>query len=146
MFRVAVSGITLALVACLLLGVRYRRPLSKPGMVGLGCVAGFSAGFAGLPGPPVIVGYMAGPYPAERIWSNMMLFLLAADIVMMIGVTVWGEIALVPLVLGLCLAVPNAIGNVLGALIFNPAAETLYRGVAYALVAGSAILGLPFWG
>jgi hypothetical protein len=40
---------------------------------------------------------------------------------------------------------PYLLGNWLGAALFRPELELLYRRVAYAIIAASAILGLPVW-
>ena len=56
------------------------------------------------------------------------------------GLFIW-EIA----VLGLIAGVPNVIANMIGARLFDPQAEGLYRRVAYMIIAASALLGLPLW-
>jgi hypothetical protein len=50
-----------------------------------------------------------------------------------------------PLVIGLLMAVPNGIGNLIGAAIFNPDKAGIYKAVAYMVIAASAIMGLPIW-
>ena len=48
-------------------------------------------------------------------------------------------------ILGLLVGVPNLIANALGARLFDPEAEQLFRRVAYIVIAASAIVGLPLW-
>jgi len=56
-----------------------------------------------------------------------------------------GELNWTPVVIGLMMAVPNILGNMIGAAIFDPERESLYRAVAYGVIAVSAISGLPLW-
>jgi hypothetical protein len=41
--------------------------------------------------------------------------------------------------------IPNLIANVIGARLFDPQAERVFRNVAYVVIASSAIIGLPLW-
>ncbi|MCT8160056.1 sulfite exporter TauE/SafE family protein [Pseudoruegeria sp. SHC-113] len=145
-FRYAVSLLALLMLGLLISGVRYTRALSTLALTATGGLGGFLAGTSGLPGPPVILMYMAGPYPAAAVRANTLLFLLMAD-VLMIGV-LWLSGVLVPaaVLTGLALVLPYLLANVAGAAIFRPEAERLYRRVAYLLIAGAAIAGLPLWG
>lgn len=144
-FRWAVSIIALTLLVLLIAGVRYRGTLSKPMIYGTGGLGGFLAGSVGLPGPPVIMLYMASSLPAQTVRANNMLFLLVADFIMLTVLALNGLLVKSALVLGLLLILPYSLGNWLGAALFRPEAEKFYRLVAYAIIAGSAILGLPLW-
>lgn len=144
-FRLTVSGLTFVMVICLAIGLRFRGRLGTVGLFGLGAAGGFTGGFAGLPGPPVILGYMSGPYPAGAVRANMMLYLFFFDALLAVVVAVQGAFSAAPLLLGLILAVPNLLGNMAGAAVFKPGAERIYRVVALVIIAGSAVLGLPFW-
>lgn len=46
---------------------------------------------------------------------------------------------------GLGLAVPYLLANLAGTAMFNPNQEATYRKVAYAVIAASALSGLPLW-
>jgi hypothetical protein len=56
-----------------------------------------------------------------------------------------GLLVLTPLIIGLFLAIPYTLGGLIGQKIFNPSKETLYRRIAYVLIALSALMGLPIW-
>ncbi|WP_428545998.1 TSUP family transporter [Profundibacter sp.] len=71
-FRYGVSLISLLLLVLLMAGVRYHGTLRPPMVYGTGAVGGFLAGSVGLPGPPVIMLYMASPNPSEVIRANIM--------------------------------------------------------------------------
>lgn len=143
-FRYAVSFITLGMVAALALGLRYHGAVTPPMVYGIGGAAGFLGGVAGLPGPPVILFYMASPHGARVVRANMMVYLLGFDLLLMGVLAVQGRLVPDPLIIGAVLAVPNILGNLVGARIFDPAREGLYRWVAYGIITASAIAGLPF--
>ena len=144
-FRWGVSLVTFAMLAVLILGVRYTGLITRPLTLGAGALGGFLAGSVGLPGPPVILLYMASTLSAATIRATLTLYLILADL-LMLGVLGWnGFIVPAALLLGAAMIVPYLLGNWLGAALFRPEYELLYRRIAYAIIAGSAIMGLPIW-
>lgn len=126
-------------------GWRYKGVLTRKLTIATGAVGGFMTGFAGIPGPPVIMLYMASRLPIAIIRANFLLYLLAIDLILLpmlwlSGMMVW-KIAL----LGFLVGIPNLIANVIGARLFDPEAERVFRNVAYVVIASSAIIGLPVW-
>lgn len=144
-YRYIVSCVALVLVICLIFGLRYRGRMAPPVTIGVGALAGFSGGLGGLPGPPVILFYMASSLAVKTVRANLLLFLFMSDFLFLGIVGLRGELYLTPIMIGLVMAVPNTIGNLLGAAVFNPDKAGLYKSVAYAIVASAAIMGLPFW-
>ncbi len=142
-FRYGVSLVALALLVILIAGLRYRGRVTRALVGATGTLSGLLAGSVGLPGPPVILFYMASPHPARVIRATIMVFLLASDVLMLGVLGLKGLLAAQAVVLGLVLALPYMAGNVAGAAIFRPGAERLYRAVAHAIIAASAIAGLP---
>jgi uncharacterized membrane protein YfcA len=135
----------LTLLCLLATGWRYRGALTPRLTVTTGAVGGFMGGFAGIPGPPVIMLYMSSLLPIAVIRANFLLYLLAFDFVMI--AVFWGSGLFVwqAAVLGLVAGVPNVIANMVGARLFDPKADVVFRRVAYAIIAASAIIGLPLW-
>ena len=145
-FRYSVSIITLVLLVLLLSGFRYRGERTKPLIYGTGGLAGLLGGAVGIPGPPVIMLYLASPLPARVIRANNFLFLIAAGF-MMIGVyAAQGLLYKMPLIIGACLSLIYLIGIAVGFKIFVPSREKLYRAIAYMIIAASALRGLPLFG
>lgn len=145
-FRWGVSLVALGLLAVLISGLRYKGPLTPPIVTGTGALGGLLGGAVGLPGPPVILLYMASTLPPSAIRANTTLYLLLAD-VLLLAVLWWkGFLVASALTLGILMIAPYLLGNWLGAALFRPGHEALYRRVAYALIAASAIMGLPVWG
>jgi len=144
-FRWAVSIIALTLLVLLVAGVRYRGELTKPMIFGTGGLGGFLAGSVGLPGPPIIMLYMASTLPVSAVRANLTLYLIVADVIML-AVLAWnGYLVASALLLGVLMILPYSFGNWFGAVLFRPEAEKIYRMAAYAIIAGSALLGLPVW-
>jgi len=141
-------AVTFSVTILLLLtitGWRLKGGLSRRLVVMTGAVGGFMTGFAGIPGPPVIMLYMASSLPVSVIRANFLLYLVAADLILFpllwgLGLMNW-PIAF----LGLLAGIPNMIANSIGARLFYPSSEGLFRTVAYLVIAASAIIGLPLW-
>lgn len=145
-FRYAVSLIALALLLLLISGYRYRGALTPRLITGTGMLGGFLGGSTGLPGPPVIMLYMASPHPAHVIRATLMLYLVAVDLLMLSIFWVYDRLETGNLVLGFCVMLPYLLGNILGGVLFRPGQERIYRAIAYMVIALSAIIGLPIWG
>ena len=145
LFRYAVSVLTLGLLGVLISGWRYYGRVTSPALYGIGGASGFLGGLAGLPGPPVILFYMASPHPVSVVRANTMLFLYAFDFMVLLVLGVQSVLEPAPVLIGLLIAVPNLVGNAVGAAVFRPDAERVYKYVAYAIIAASAFSGLPVW-
>lgn len=144
-FRYAVSVISVGLLVCLVSGLRFRGTLTRPLIYGTGGLSGLLMGVAGLPGPPVILLYMASALPAHVIRANTLLYLILTDVVMLPMLAIFGRLEAQALLLGVVLIAPSLLGNIIGAWLFRPGRERVYRGIAYAVIAGSALSGLPLW-
>ena len=145
-FRYTVSFVALILLALLVLGVRYRGEFKNWMLYGAGGLGGFLGGVSGVPGPPVIMIYMASENPPSVIRANNMLYLFMVDVVIISIFFIRGFLAIPPIILGLIVSIPYTLGNILGQKIFDPEREKIYRGVAYIIIAVSALRGLPIWG
>lgn len=140
-----ISGAVLFLLVLLMTGWRYAGVMTNPLVVGTGALGGFMTGFSGIPGPPVIMLYMASRLPIAIIRANFLLYLLAIDLALFPLLWATGLMVWPAFFLGLLIGIPNLIANVIGARMFDPQAERLFRTVAYIVIAASAILGLPLW-
>lgn len=144
-FRYAVSAVSLGALGLLLAGLRLAGPIGRRGVLATGGASGFLAGFCGIAGPPVILFYMARPLPVAVIRANVLLFLLASDVLLLGGYAVGGTLSAAAVWTGLALIPPYMLANIAGAAIFRPDWDRGYRAVAYAVIAGSALMGLPLW-
>ncbi len=144
-FRWGVSVTALVLTALLIAGVRYRGTPNQPMVFGTGMLGGVLTGSVGLPGPPVILLYMASTLPTSVVRANNTLYLILADVLLLIAIWWTGFLEVTSLSVGAVLILPYLLGNWLGAMLYRPDAERMYRIVAYAMIAASAIYGLPVW-
>lgn len=145
LFRYAVSTLALLVPVLLLAGLRYRGPLSAPILLGTGGISGFLGGVVGVPGPPVILLYLASTRLAAQVRANILIYLFIFDIVLIAVLALQNRLEAVPVILGLLLALPVMLANMAGAAIFRPERERLYRAAAYVIIAAAAISGLPVW-
>ncbi len=144
-FRFAVSLVAIFLLVCLVSGFRYRGTLTPPMIYGTGAMSGFLQGVAGLPGPPVILLYMASTRPVQVIRANTFIFLFATDVVLLPALAIFDKLNASAIALGVLLIAPNLLGGLVGARLFRPDYERVYRSIAYTIIAASAISGLPIW-
>jgi uncharacterized membrane protein YfcA len=144
-YRYIVSIATLSCVVLLISGFRYRGVLTRPLVVATGGLGGFLGGVADVPGPPVMVLYMASCLPAEAVRANLILFLLMADLLTFPFLAMQDMLSWHPMVIGIMALQLYMAGGAVGAALFNPEKEKVYRVVAYCVIVGSAIVGLPFW-
>lgn len=140
-----ISAAVIILLILMATGWRYKGAMTPKLIVGTGGVGGFMTGFSGIPGPPVIMLYMASTLPISAIRANFLLYLFGIDLVLF--PLLWGSGMMVweAAVLGFLIGIPNLIANAVGALMFDPNAERKFRLIAYTIIAASAVIGLPLW-
>ena len=144
-FRWGVSVTSFVLLVLLISGVRYRGILTRKLIYIAGGFGGFFAGSVGLPGPPVIMLYMASTLPVSAVRANLMLYLILADLILVGVLWAGGLLVFAALAAGALMILPYLAGNWGGAALFRPQAEKIYRWVAYIIIACAAISGLPIW-
>lgn len=145
-FRWVVSLVALGLIVLLASGWRHDWRLRWPGRMAIGGASGILGGFSGLPGPPVILAYLAGNIPPARVRGDTLLYLLCFDLLLGVVFALRGVLEGPALWLGFVLVVPNVAGNLIGAWLFDPAHVVLYRRLAYAIIAATAVMSMPIWG
>jgi uncharacterized membrane protein YfcA len=145
-FRYTVSVVALLLLAALVSGFRYHGRVTQPVVYGVGLSGGLLGGVSGIPGPPVILFYMASSHPPAVIRANNMLYLILSQLALFFALSVQGLLEPRALVIGALLVLPYLLANLAGAAIFRPEAERTYRIVAYIIIGVSAVRGLPVWG
>jgi len=144
-YRYSVSILSLFLLVLIGLGVRYNGKLNPFVIFSVGGLGGLTGGLTGIPGPPVILLYVASSHPISVIRANNLLFLYCFDVCVVLVFALSGVLTLKILLLGSILAIPNFFGNFVGAELFDPEKTNRYRMFAYIIIAIAAISGLPFW-
>ncbi|PJE26070.1 Sulfite exporter TauE/SafE [Pseudooceanicola marinus] len=143
--RWCVSGAAALTLAALISGWRYGGRVRWPGLAGVGAAAGVLGGTTGLTGPPVILFYLAGPSGAAVVRANTILFLALLDIAIIAGLFWQGRVTASALWLALLLAIPYAVGILVGQRLFAPEHERAYRWLAYGVIALAIVSGLPIF-
>ena len=144
-FRYAVSILTFVLLILLVVGFRYKGPLTSPLIVGTGGLGGFLSGTVGLPGPPVIMLYLASTLPPKTIRANIFMYLIVADILLLGIFGFKGLMDLAAVILGGIVLFPYLTALWIGSFFFNSEMEKQYRNIAYLIIFLSALIGLPLW-
>lgn len=144
-FRWLVCGLSFVMLGLLASGWRYRQRLSAMATFAVGSAGGFLGGIAGLPGPPIILTYMSSLAPIKAIRGTSMVYLFSVDVLVFVVFYISDVLVALPVVIGVFLAVPYALGGMSGTALFNPQKEPIYRRVAYGLIAMSALAGLPIY-
>ena len=144
-FRWGISLMGLVTVALLVAGWRWRGGRGPKVTAAAGFVSGLVGGGTGLPGPPVILYYMASPLPVAAVRANLMMFLVMVDAGLIVILGLSGRLEAVPMVLGLVMLLPFSLADFAGSAMFRPARAAGYRALSYALIAGAALIGLPLF-
>ena len=139
------SLLSLILLLLIGLGVRYKGKLNPFVIFSVGGLGGLTGGLTGIPGPPVILLYVASSHPISVIRANNLLFLYFFDVCVVLIFALSGVLTLKIFLLGSILALPNFLGNFIGAKLFDPEKTNQYRMFAYIIIAVAAISGLPVW-
>ena len=144
-YRYSVSILSLFLLVLIGLGVRYKGKLNPFVIFSVGGLGGLTGGLTGIPGPPVILLYVASSHPISVIRANNLLLLSFFDVCVVLIFALSGVLTLKIFLLGSILALPNFLGNFIGAKLFDPEKTNQYRMIAYIIIAVAAITGLPVW-
>jgi uncharacterized membrane protein YfcA len=144
-FRWAVSLMALATVAALASGWVWRGARGRWAQAGAGFLSGIVGGATGLPGPPVILFYMAGGTAPAQVRANLTMFLVAVDAGLIALLAAAGRLEGAAVVTGLLLLVPFSLANLIGSRLFDPGRVRAWRRAAFALIVGAALAGLPVW-
>ena len=72
-------------------------------------------------------------------------YLLVFDLAFIVLLSLQGQTRLAPVMIGALLIIPAMVGNMIGAAIFRPDKEKIYRAMGYLIIITTALIGLPLW-
>jgi uncharacterized membrane protein YfcA len=138
-----ISFSILAAISVLWSGWRYNGPRGRPISFSIGGLGGFMGAAAALPGPAVLIYWLAGKASAATVRANMIWYLFITDFMIIIGylfadVFTWDNVAL-----GLVGMPGYLFGIWIGMNVFKNASDSLYRNTAFVIILISAITSLP---
>jgi uncharacterized protein len=138
-----IALLVLSLVAVLMSGWRYHGRPSLPVTIGVGLFSGFGAGAVQIAGPPVLIYWLSSTNKVGTVRANFLVYFLLLDVTSC-AVYLWqGLFTAELLALSLLLAIPFFAATAAGATFFHGASDVLYRRIAYAIIAVSALISLP---
>ncbi len=144
--RWLVAGIAGITLVSLVAGWRFARQIAPLGLLAIGAMAGLVGGLTGLTGPIVIMFYLAGQSAVASVRGNTILFLAILDLVLVVNLSLSGDMGWPEVLLAAVLGVPYVITSLIGQSLFDPGLERTYRVAAYAVIALALLSGLPIWG
>lgn len=138
-----ISVSILVAIAVLWSGWRYHGARGKPISFSIGGLGGFMGAAAALPGPAVLIYWLAGKSAAATVRANMIWYLFITDFMIIIGylfadVFTWKNVAL-----GLVGMPGYLVGIWIGMTAFKGASDRLYRNIAFLIILISALTSLP---
>lgn len=138
-----IAILVLSLVGVLIAGWRYHGRPRLPITIAVGLFSGFGSGAVQIGGPPVLIYWLGALNKAATVRANCLVYFLLVDLTSC-AVYLWrGLITPQLLALSLLLAVPFFIATAAGARFFHGASDLIYRRIAYAIIAGAAVVSIP---
>lgn len=144
--RWLISLSILACAAALWNGWTWRGPRNAAVATGVGGVAGLLGGMASIPGPPVILYWLAADLPAALLRANLLTLFFLGEVLSIGNLWAAGLFGREPVMLGVAAAPAYCAGLWLGARLYGLASEATYRRVTFGLIVSAAVLALPATG
>lgn len=138
--------ISIAILACaasLWSGWRYGGPRHPAVSLGVGGVAGVLSGIAAIPGPPVILYWLASALPVAVIRANLLSLFFIGEILSIANIWAAGFLDRETVFLGVCAAPLYFAGITIGARLYGRASDATYRRVTFVMIVTAALLALP---
>jgi hypothetical protein len=109
----------------------------------VGLFSGFGSGAVQIAGPPVLIYWLGTANNVITVRANFLVYFLLLGLTSC-AVYIWqGLFTPEALALALLLAIPFFVATAAGAKYFHGASDVLYRRIAYAIIAASALVSLP---
>lgn len=138
--KIGISIILLATVVLMASGAKLPLRLPLPAVLGVGGAAGLLSGGVAMPGPPVMIYFLARPTSAAINRSSLLMFFFFTDVGSIIVGLITGVVSSHTVLLSLLLSPALVIGNILGHWLFGLAHEHHYRRIALTLLAIIAVV------
>jgi uncharacterized membrane protein YfcA len=143
LLRWTITVAAIGLLALLISGWRYHGAPSAPLSSGVGIVAGLFSGAAQLGGPPVVAYWLGGNNNFGRVRANIVLYFSISTVFSVISYYIGGLFVQTVFALTVVILPSYTVGLYGGTRLFGLAKESTFRVTCYALIAGSAIIGMP---
>ena len=141
--RWGISVAILLLAMGLWKGWLYTGPRNRAVSFSIGGLAGVLSGIASIPGPPVIMYWLASALPAAIVRANLLSLFLLGEFLSIGNLWAAGLFERPRLLLGLAAAPFYFCGLLAGWRAYGFASDAAYRRTTFLLIVASAILALP---
>lgn len=138
-----ISVSILVAVVILWSGWKYQGPRTTPVSLTVGGLGGFMGAAAALPGPAVLVYWLASATKAITVRANMIYYLFLTDLIVIVGYITADLYTAEGILRGLLCVPGYFIGIQIGARFFAGASDTTYRRVAFVMILLAAIVSIP---
>lgn len=125
-------------------GWRYNGARTLPKSLGVGAVAGVLSGVAQIPGPPVLIYWLASPLPAAIVRANMLSLFFISTFLTICSLYFNDLFTAETVMLGLLMSPVYFAGTLTGWAFYSRTSDALYRQITLGLVVLSALLSLPW--
>jgi len=140
-----IAVLVLFALIVLITGWRYHGRPSLAASLGVGAFAGFGSGAVQIAAPALLVFWLGGPNSATTVRANIMVLFAIQGMLAILAYTFSGLFGAEVLALAFVLGVPFVIAMTVGARWFRGTSDTLYRRVAYIIIAFSGLVSLPLF-
>ncbi len=140
-----IAMLVLFALVVLITGWRYHGRPSVAASLGVGAFAGFGSGAVQIAAPALLVFWLGGPNSATTVRANIMVLFAIQGMLAILAYTFSGLFGAEVLALAFVLGVPFIIAMTVGARWFRGTSDTLYRRVAYIIIAFSGLVSLPLF-
>jgi len=134
----------LVAVTILWSGWKYRGSRNRPVSFSFGALGGFMGAAAALPGPSVLIYWLASAAKAIEVRANMIWYLFLTDLLIILGY-LFSDIYSWEALYRSILCIPGyLVGIWIGSRFFSAASEQVYRLIAFIMILIAAITSMPF--
>ncbi len=141
--RLLAASLTLLSVAVLATGIRFPRQPGIAASLASGLAAGLFGGLCAMPGPPVILYYLASPVAAARARASMIVIFLLTSITACLGVIATGLLSTTTVAVAAASAPVMVVGTWLGSRLFLRYSDSHYRRASMAVLL--LVATIAFW-
>ena len=143
--RWIIALLIIALLVLLMSGWRFRGKPTTPLTMSVGFTGGFFGGLAQAGGPPVVLYWLREGAVAAVTRANIILFFAISDVLIVISYIFGGLWTATVVGLAVLTGPLFGLGLWIGSKLFGVASDETFRRICYALIAVSAVIGLPLF-
>ncbi|MCX7321032.1 MAG: sulfite exporter TauE/SafE family protein [Hyphomicrobiales bacterium] len=143
--RWIIALLIIGLLVLLMSGWRFRGRPTIPLTMSVGFTGGFFGGLAQAGGPPVVLYWLREAAVAAVTRANIILFFAISDVLIVVSYFFGGLWTATVVGLAVLTGPLFGLGLWIGSKLFGVASDETFRRICYALIAVSAVIGLPLF-